>query len=373
MAEPFPRITHLNDILPHVQHKKEIALLRGSEDSYILCYLFMDKDTFDIPLARECRGIVFDREGNLVGRPIHKFFNIGEKPETLKHVLPWDNVISVTEKLDGSMIHTVWMNNKLWLKSKKAFSSDVVKIAWKFLDQPENEGVKIFCEKISKTGFTAIFELTSPNAQIVVPYGTTQMRLLHIRENVPGKYIPLPEFQEDIAGYGVETVNSLPVKQTLVYLESLNQMTRAEGFVFQFKNSDMVKVKCPWYLRLHRSILFMRKRDIAEAVITDGLDDIKLALREIGTDITEVEAIESAVMKSLLGIKDGVEQALQPWDSCPDRKSVAIALKENPLFNLIMTKYSGKEPDYKEWYRKNRLKIEWTLDPVKGFVVDEES
>src|SRR5262245_2515658 len=109
----FPKIERLQDVLPHVEHKREIMLMRGAGDTYILCYVFMATATFDTAMARECRGIAFDRDGRIISRPLHKFFNVGEKAHTARNVLPWHEASRVMDKLDGSMIHTAWLDGQL--------------------------------------------------------------------------------------------------------------------------------------------------------------------------------------------------------------------------------------------------------------------
>lgn len=367
----FPKIERLDDVLPHVEHKREIMLMRGAGDSYILCYLFVDNATFDSPQARECRGIAFDRDGKLVARPLHKFFNVGEKPATAREILPWHDATRVMEKLDGSMIHTAWMYDRLWLKSRKSFSSHVVKMAWAHLDRPEHAGVREFCARMAKAGYTAIFELTSPNARIVMPYETTEMRLLHIRENVTGAYLPLGHFAAEIAAGDVQAVAEQPLDALLGHLDSVPALERGEGCVIQFRDGEMVKAKSAWYLRLHRCVALMRQRDIAEAALAGQLDDIKAALREIGANLAAVEAIETAVKARLIDARAAVEDAVGPWLGNPDRKALALAMQDHPLFGLIMTKYTGREPHYVDWYRKRHLRDEWSIDPVDGFVVDD--
>ena len=49
---------------------------------------------------RMCRGIVFDRTGELVALPLHKFFNVGENPETKR--LPGEPQETL-EKMDGHL------------------------------------------------------------------------------------------------------------------------------------------------------------------------------------------------------------------------------------------------------------------------------
>ena len=359
----FKKIHHISDIQPFVSDKKEIRFSNQSNGMTIGCYMFSDSKTFDSVEALECRGIAFDEKGYLVSRPLHKFFNIGEKewlsPDKL---LLRDDIVRIYEKLDGSMIATAWVNNRLLLRSKKAFNSDVVKLAEELIELPENENIKNFSWMIARCGMTAIFELLHPEARIVVGYKKPELRLLHVRHNVTGKYLMLENFNcvhSLIKIYKIPTVKKfdLPLSDLYGKLESLKD---CEGYVIQFKNGDMVKIKCPWYLRLHRSITFLRERDIALLAINEELDDIKNSLVEIDIDLNSVLDVESRLKNILISVFDEVESAYDKNKSL-QRKEFAIATKENPLFSLIMNRYLGKDIELKEWYVKKRLKQDFGL------------
>ncbi len=83
----FRVIRHVSDIRDEVAEKTEIRFLSQPYGLTVACYLFMDAATFDTPAALECRGITFDKTGAVVSRPLHKFFNIGEREETQPHKL----------------------------------------------------------------------------------------------------------------------------------------------------------------------------------------------------------------------------------------------------------------------------------------------
>src|ERR1700751_866526 len=114
----FKHITHISDVQPHVAHKEEIRFYKQPNGVTMSMYLFMDSKTFDTPEARECRGSAYDEDGNLVSRPLHKFFNMGEKdyltPDKLKERT---DVAAVFDKLDGSMVATAWVKGDMVWRS----------------------------------------------------------------------------------------------------------------------------------------------------------------------------------------------------------------------------------------------------------------
>ena len=96
-------INAFNDILrtkPEISLKMEIV--NGKIEVGIISYNMEKSNTFDTELARECRGITFRLDtGDLISRPFHKFFNINEKPFTQAAKIDWQNIIYISEKIDG--------------------------------------------------------------------------------------------------------------------------------------------------------------------------------------------------------------------------------------------------------------------------------
>jgi RNA ligase len=362
----FKKITHITDVQPFVANKSEIRFYPQNNGITMSMYLFMDSKTFDTPEARECRGSAYDEEGKIVSRPLHKFFNMGEKDYlTLEKLKERTDVAAVFDKLDGSMVATAWVNGDLAWRSKKSFDSDIVKLTHEFLADPANVGIQAFGFWCALNGMTAIFELTHPKAQIVVPQDKVQLRLLHVRNNLTGNYVmlyPSHPVHEAIEEFNVPVVprHQMTIEQVI---DSLETMEYAEGYVVQFADGDMVKMKCPWYTRLHRSITFLRERDIAVLAINEQLDDMKQHMREVGIPLEKVEAVEARLKNTLLEIQSQVE-ALYEADRHLDKKSFAIKNSKHPLFGLAMNLYNGASFNLNEWYAKNQLKKDFGLNSL---------
>lgn len=363
----FKKINSINDLQLAVAGIKEIRFNRQPNGITIGCYMFMDSKTFELPEALECRGIAFDDAGMIVSRPLHKFFNAGEKdwltPDRLLEREAAGEVAAIFEKVDGSMIASAWFNGQLHWRSKKAFHSDVVKLAREYLSQPENSHIQAFSERLAKDGYTVIYELTHPEARIVVAQEKPMMQILHIRHNQTGEYVLLdPQHMAHglIQEYKVPMARRFDTMNLTELLGSLETMQDQEGYVVQFTNGDMVKLKCPWYVRLHRSITFLRERDIAFLALNEELDDVKGALKEAGIDLTAVNEVESRLKEKLLSYEAEIDRVYGE-DKALERKDFAIKHKAHPIFGLIMARYSGKEVSITEWYGRNQLKEDFTL------------
>ncbi len=368
----FPRITHISDITPAVANKKEIRFLLQPNGITFGCYLFMDTNTFDCPEALECRGIAFDQNGAIVSRPLHKFFNAGEKEWLLREkLLARTDIAGVYEKIDGSMIATAWFGGKLHWRSKKAFESAVVKLAQRHLK--EHPAITEFATEVASRGWTANFELTHPDARIVVAQEQPAFRLLHVRDNITGAYLmldPNHEIHSLIAQYSVPMVPRFAGMSMAAAIDSLDDMRDREGYVVQFADGEMVKIKCPWYLRLHRSISFLRERDIAALALNEELDDVKGALVEVGIDLSAVNEVEAKLKHILTGLLDQIE-AIYETGKHLDRKGFAIANSKHELFALTMQRYLGREVPLVEWYTRNRLRQDFSLDSLTSEAVTE--
>lgn len=372
----FPEIRHIDDLKPFVSHKDEIRFYTQKNGAQVACYVVSGKDTFDTPLARECRGITFDAEGKIICRPLHKFFNINEKPTTQLTSLPWGRLSRVIDKLDGSMLTPLLLNGKLLWKSKQSFESDVARLTTVYAQTKAK--LLDFCLFMLNDNYTPIFEYMSPEARIVVGYPDEKLTLLHVRHMYTGEYIPLRDGNGDLTGqaqqwvdnFEIEIVESQVLKPIDEIVAELKSARNMEGYVFQFADGEMVKGKCDWYIGLHHAITFVRERDVAALVIEQRIDDMRGALVEVGASLEGIDAVEQKVLDELRTIEEEAIALARPYQGLPP-KEMANALKTHPLFGLAITIHRGQTPDFLEYFRKNRLKS-YSLRalPVRAVQVD---
>lgn len=347
------------------ENKPEIRWVTHPNGCTVACYMIAGKETWDddwLGHVRECRGITF-YNGEIVGRPLHKFFNVGERPETMREAIDWTKVTRVMSKIDGSLIHTVAIpedDHIFTVKSKKSFVSDVAIAAKAFIRaRPNYLG---FCEELTKRGsegYTAIFEYTSPASRIVLDYPEA-LTLLHIRANNGGRYWPYDQLKQFAEAWRVPLVDSFGNDICDDLLDTVEASEGIEGYVVQFENGDMVKLKTRWYLDRHYHMTELRRRDVARAVLNETLDDIKATFAQTGMDPAPLLAVEHEVLEDIRTLEQRVE-ALYEANRDLDRKTVAIANKEHELFSLLMRRYSGQEPDYKKHYERYVLEDKWDL------------
>lgn len=334
----------------------------------LVCFSVMkgigNADTYSDAWTRECRGITFNAQtGKVASRPFHKFFNVNERESTQVNKLDWSKVVRVMDKRDGSMIHPILVNGYVRFKSKKTLESDVAIAAEKFM--AENKNFETFCHYLLKTFHsTPIFEWTSPINRIVLGYEKPELKLTHIRYNEGGEYYT----GELLRALAAE--RDIPVVDEVTEFTSFEQMLEAaktreeiEGWVIQFEDGEMVKVKTEWYMKRHRAMTFFRERDVAVLVLDEQIDDVKAMLAGDGIDISPIIEVENRLYKELALLINEVKQKYEA-DKHLTARECAAKHKGTPHFGLVMAKYNQKEPAYEEFFRKNMLKQSFGLAPL---------
>jgi T4 RnlA family RNA ligase len=372
----FPSISTLEDLLPFIKDNQQIRVKQDDNGMTVVCYMIQDEDTFageNEVMERECRGITFRQDGKIAARTLHKFFNVGEREDTQPHSLRWAKVVRIMDKRDGSMVTPVMINGMNFkCKTKKSFDTKEALLANSLAAGGERY---TWIVHLLRMDLTPTFEVTSPKFPIVIKYETDELTLLHIRENVSGRYLsedeivglkpPFPVVENLIEQfYG----DGLPAK--LVSWEKLKAAaetrTGIEGWIIQFTDGEMVKLKTKWYQELHHHVVFSRWRDVARTVLADQSDDLKGHFALVGRSIEPILKVEREIKRSIEAAKFEVEEHVKRGrlgNLTP--KDMALKFKDHQLFGLIMTQFRGKEPDYTAWYVKNHLESDWGLEVVE--------
>lgn len=366
----FAKISHIDDLLPHIKDNTNIRVRKEPNGFTIVCYMVQNDDLFQNEFQLECRGITFSPDGKIAARCLHKFFNVGERQETLADNIDWFETTRIMPKFDGSMVTPVLDGDKVIFKTKKTFDSREALFANQLVAlSPERTR---WIAQAIKLGLTPTFELTSPRFPIVIAYDKDELTLLHVREMVSGEYIPAHDIEAMEPPFPVAknliddfSVNALvdwhKLKQTA------DELANCEGWVIQFDSGKMVKLKTAWYNKLHVSVTFTRWRDIAECVLNDSDDDLKAAFALTGRSIEPIATVKSRILDQIDSVKTYVNNVVNfAKNRNYTQKEVAINNKDDVHFGLIMTTFSGKDVDWFSWYKKKHLQ-DWSLEVVNVF------
>lgn len=371
----FPEIQHIDDILPAIEAKPEIrvqshtvCLSDGSEQEFrVVCYQFSDKDTFDSPLTKECRGLVFDRSGRLVHRPFHKFFNLGESGGVPVAALDGSRLQAVLPKMDGSMVGFVPTTDAQgllhWIpKTKKSFAHPLLTEMRKAPEFESGAVHRVLSE--CGTAWTPLFEFTAPTNRIVVRYPETHLSLLAVRHNRSGSY--LSESQIEILRADTQ-YPGLPLCDTASIKDLLSKAATAkgvseEGWVLVLDSGERVKVKTLEYLKLHKLLTTFSPKAVLEAWVDETLDDSLGFLRQIGDNETadNMEALVVEGKRRLSTVVATVEKTAKLWETrVPDlaRRLKRFALEGAPTLPqgvapLVFAKLHDREPPYLSYAKK---------------------
>lgn len=116
-----------------------------------------------------CRGLIMDKDCNIVARPFQKFFNLGEFEN---QVVPNES-FEVYEKMDGSLGILYWIDNQAYIASRGSFVSEQAQVATEMLHTQYAEAIPLLDK--SKT---YLFEIIYPENRIVLDYGNERKLVL---------------------------------------------------------------------------------------------------------------------------------------------------------------------------------------------------
>jgi RNA ligase len=256
----------------------------------------MMADTFDCNIRRECRGIIFDTvTGEIIRRPFHKFFNVNEREETQDHVFDLCRSYTILEKLDGSMIAPFIVNGEM-IWGTKMGATEVAEPVEEFVkNNPRYDKFRY----LIGSGFTPIFEWCSRKQRIVLDYKEDQLVLTAIRDIKTGRYASYERLVSLAESYRVPVIRQWD--NTMVeqwhnttqrgnrtmssFVNFVRDLEDLEGFVVRFDDGHMLKLKCDWYVQIHKAKeKILQDRNIVELILDGKLDDVKAHLPQEDRD-----------------------------------------------------------------------------------------
>ena len=234
---------------------------------------------FSNPIVQESRGIILDLDNlEVVCWPFRKFGNYNE---SYADKIDW-NTARVQDKIDGSIIKLWWnrMTGKWQFSTNGTINADTALANQMTQDTFLNVIRKAdnYCEIILRLpifnkDYTFVFELVSPETQVVVKYPKPHLYHIGTRNNISGQ-----EMDSDI---GIEKPKEYPLKSLDDCVTAAGELNKSddgqvhgvkkEGFIVVDGNWNRIKVKSPDYLMLHRmssNANFSKERIIS--MIRDG-------------------------------------------------------------------------------------------------------
>jgi len=291
---------------------------------------------FSDPIVQEARGIIIDIKAMEVRCwPFRKFGNYGE---SYADNIDW-NHCWVEEKIDGSIVKLYWDPDRYrwcWATNSCIDAADA----------PTSNGRKNYQTLIESAvnyndipfdglnkNKTYIFELVSPETQVVIHYPYTKLFHTGTRDNRDG----------------MESMSNLRIAKPKVYnLHTIDDCIKAakelnknssninhEGFVVVDWNWNRVKVKSPDYLMVHKirgNCGGIRKEDAINLLKnTDkGITDVVYGTKFPKRDVVCLKYYDYKIHELDNNIEEFIEYTRSLYTEYgSDRKAVAMVIKNS--------------------------------------------
>lgn len=259
------------------------------DDYFVINYHLSDNTTFPDPnepgiseqesasrkMRRDCRGIIFDKEGNLIRLPYHKFFNLNEKEETNIKNVDFSKPHVILEKLDGSMVTPLMIAGNLRWATKAGITDTSMEAEVFVASRPQ---YKQFAYSCLESGIMPIFEWCSRKNRIVLDYAEDNLVLTAMRVSNTGDYLYY-EYMKNLANlYNISVVRCVydgekPIDKFIE--EDIKSQEGLEGIVIRFDNGNMIKVKSEWYCQLHKmKDNLTHEKNVIKLIIEEKVDDL---------------------------------------------------------------------------------------------------
>lgn len=250
--------------LEQFEKRVEQGYLRKSETEDLILYGYTDRCTFDRAwdeYTTIARGLILEKAtGEVVAKCFPKFFNLGEREETMLANLPAELGYTTQEKVDGSLGIIFNYKGKWTVATRGSFYSPQAQKAQELLKRYDlSFGID--------ESYTLLAEIIYPENKIVVNYGSNEaLVLLAVYDRETG------EEKSPMSLRLIEKITGMPGAKT--YGMTINQMIKLqknipkdeEGFVVRFGNGLRVKIKGEEYMKVSRILANMSPLSLWEAM-----------------------------------------------------------------------------------------------------------
>ena len=327
--------------------KKEIRI-KFDENSNLAIFNYGITADFYDEVVKEARGIIIDiKTKEVVARGFDKF---GNSHEGYVDTIDW-NTARVQEKVDGSIIKLFYNGEN------KNDSVGPVLCGWQFatnscIDAKEaslpnskhnylwllqqtqeyKDILGMVLEGRLDRDNTYIFELVSPENQIVIKYDKPMLYHLGTRSNITGQ-----EFEIDLGiqkpkQYALQSLDDCIEAAIELNKHSTDGFPIAEGFVVVDKDYHRIKVKSPEYLVWHHKINngILRGDIVYDLLREDDFNEITFEQNACKYVFENYKKYKKQVIEILYKIKVLMGQVRELNKQGYTRKDIALAIKDNP-------------------------------------------
>ena len=367
MRYEFPKLQNLDEVRDVIKDAKEF-IVAERDWGFVVNYLVSGPDTFPNmhtaggsprmraeaarakAIRRECRGLIFDKAGQLISRPYHKFFNVNERDETQINRIDLGQPHVILEKLDGSMVRPVPVGDAYRLGTKMGVT-DVSMQAEVWLAGHANYDQ--FIRSCISSGCTPIFEWCSRKQRIVVDYPVDRLVLTAVRNNLHGNYVGMHGLRGLAEAWDLDLVQEYPGTASGMehLLAETQDLQGQEGWIIRFDDGHMLKLKGKEYVTIHKAKdQILRENGVIEMLLDEKLDDVKAFLPE--DDRHNLERFEREFWRGVLNTEMSWQEAYRQvrGEFGYDRKKFALtqaADLEQNLRGVIFRAWDNPDVDFR--------------------------
>lgn len=307
-----------------------------SEDLFILNYTAKTQyEEFWNETTVSCRGLIVDKNYNIVCRCFKKFFNYEQVLNEVNSLINQNKKFEITEKLDGSLGILYWINNNPFIATRGSFESEQAIRANSIL---YNKYKHVF-NQLDKD-FTYLFEIIYPENKIVVNYGNKEdLILLGIINNKTGE-----EYNTDILNIFNKAKKYQIEEYNFNNLKSLNK-ENSEGFVVRAECGFRFKIKFAEYVRLHKLIFGINSKLIWESL----KEKKELNLEDVPDEIYNwVKCLKDKLCENYKSIENEAISLFKEIKT-NDRKQFAHKALEHKFHPILFKMLDKKSYEYIIW------------------------
>ncbi len=264
-----------------------------------------------------CRGLIIDDQDNIIAHGLRKFWNYEEGDDK-------GMSFSVYDKVDGSIGIVYQWNDQVYISTRGSFHSEMADWANDFLDKHPDYREFLRAPIVGDTQwYTPHVEIVYNDNRIVVDYDYEDLVLLGYND----EHSWTPAMHE--WHYPGRKAQKFSFESMSELLEA-DARPGAEGFVIQFEDGSMKKIKYYDYLTLQRAIMNMTEKAIYNKLIVSEQELNEWILGLPNELQPEAYAIRDDLKKQRLAkTREFCEHYIQVHRMNLSRKELALYMEEH--------------------------------------------
>jgi hypothetical protein len=327
----------------------------------------------------ECRGLILDKNGEVLGRRWRRFFNYGQHPDlTSKFEFEGSEVF---EKVDGSTIlfwHNPYANRweistrgtafaeseQLWYPT---FRQAVLEDGLGVTEEEFQEFMNYYCMET----WSFVFEYCSIKNRIVTVYDKPVMYLVSCIENSSGceqDYVfdkmAVDDFWKDLSPniQHIKKFDFNSMDEMLATAKNLDDLN--EGFVAKDKNGLRIKIKADLYLKVHK---IKGEGQITEKSMCSLIVDNEQ--EEFLQYFPEYRVMFEPYEKAFFELIEEIDRVWLDVHGIENQKEYALKVKDLP-YSAILFSMRKTEKSFEDIWLDARLeyKVNLLMDYYKQYV-----